>query len=269
MVVAGLVSALLGWPFPTRVHLVAGAAAFRPVVVEVGQGVVAGSPGGTVAGPAALVVRFPRPTTAGDLLVAAISDGVLTSGMHQPRWHPAGWRLAASVIGGNTADGGTGGYATGGLQAAIFYRTDSPAGITMVRLGTEPAGTAGTDTAEVVELSGLPGDLSVTATGTSTSGPSPATDSHRSTVATSAVPSRLPALVLALFDNGGTSPSGERWVRPSRWRVIGENPGLDNQDQPLLLDEAVWRSDRPPNQTIGFYGGSAIDSCAVMVALSA
>ncbi|MGH9091786.1 MAG: hypothetical protein ACRDZR_10490, partial [Acidimicrobiales bacterium] len=96
----------------------------------------------------------------------------------------------------------------------------------------------------------------------------PATDGHRTTVATSAAPSRRPALVLALFDNGGTSPAGERFARPRRWRVLGEDRGLRNRDQPALLDEAVWRADRPPSQTVRFYGGSPIDSCAVMVALS-
>lgn len=245
-----------------------GAAGFRAEVVQTGSQVLAGPPPGGVDGPATLRARFPRPTTAGDLLVAAVTDGVLTSGMRQPGWHPAGWRRAASVIGGNTADGGRGGYATGGLQAAIFYRTDNPGGITSVPIGKVPAGTVADATVALVELSGLPHRLTVSAAGSSTSGPSPATDGIRRTVATRAAPSRLPALVLALFVNGATSPAGERFARPARWRVLGQNGGLHRRDQPLLLDGTVWYARRRPSQTVGFEGVSPSDNCAVMVALS-
>lgn len=255
-------------PAPRPAGMAGAAAPLHPDVVEVGRTTLPGPGGHGTPGPAVVDVRLPHPTQAHDLLVAAVIDGVRTSGMVQPDWQLAGWRVGNDVIGGNTADGGTGGYATGGLQAAVFYRTDVPGGLTAFRVGSVPAGTDANVTAVVAELAGLPRSLEVVARGSSTSGPTQATDATRSTVATTAVPTALPALVLAAFTNGGTAPGGERFVHPSRWRVVGENRSVGNIDQPLLFDETVWTSSTVPRQATAYLGGSPIDNCAVMVALA-
>lgn len=241
---------------------------FRPVVVEARRVTVPGPQGLGAPGPFPVDATLPRPTRAGDLLVAAVIDGVRTSGMRQPSWHLPGWRRAGDVIGGNTAGGGSGGYATGGLQAAIFYRPDCPGRLTTVRLGTVPGGTDADVTAVVAEIAGVPRQLAVAGTGSSTSGPTPATDSTASAVTLRRLAGGRPVLVLAAFTNGGTAPHGERWVRPPGWRVVGQDRSLDGIDQPLLFDESVWGSPPAPRQAVRYVGGRPIDNCALMVAFS-
>ena len=211
---------------------------------------------------------LPRPTHTGDLLVAAVIDGVRTSGMRQPSWHLPGWRKAGAVIGGNTADGKRDDRGTGGLQVAIFYRPDAPAGVTSVGIGTVPKGTVADVTAVVAEVAGVPRQLALAGTGSSTSGPTAATDSTASSVALRRPGRRRPELVLSAFTNGGTAPHGERWIRPARWRVVGQDRGIRGIDQPILFDETVWGSSPSPHQAVRYLGGRPIDNCALMVALA-
>lgn len=246
-----------------------GAGAFQPRTVQVHRTRLPGPGGHGAPGPVAVTATFAHPTRAGDLLVAAVVDGVRSSGMRQPVWQPRGWRTAGEVIGGNTAGGGTGGYRTGGLQAAIYYLPDNPGGVTTVRLGSVPAGTDANVTTVVAEIAGIPHRLAVVGRGSSTSGPSPATDTTTSTVSLDGRLGTSPALVLAAFTNGGTAPYGERWVHPARWRVVGEDPSRHDIDEPLLLDETVWRARGVPRQSIAYRGGGPIDNCALMVALGA
>ncbi len=227
-------------------------------------------PGGRgVGGPVHISASLPRPTGSGSLLVAAVIDGVRTSGMRQPSWRLPGWRRAGDVIGGNTADGGRGGPGTGGLQAAVYYRPDAPAGVTSVPVGTVPRGTVADVTVVVAELSGVPRRLVLAGTAGSTSGPTPATDTTASSVALRLPGGRRPALVLAAFTNGGTAPHGERWVRPRRWRVVGQDGSPGGVDQPVLFDATVWGSTASPHETVRYVGGRPVDNCAVMVALAA
>ena len=167
------------------------------------------------------------------LLVAAVVDGVLTSGMQQPHWYPAGWQAAAQTIGGNLADGGRGGYETGGLQAALFYFPDNPGGIADVPLGKIPSGTQTDVTAFVIEIAGVPAHLSVDATGASTSGATSTTDTVVSTVRTSGTLPHAPdlvrnlcsrAVVLADGEMIGMGSPGEA-VRLFRERLLDERAG--------------------------------------------
>ena len=241
-------------------------AVMRPAVVEVAEGTLEGPGGHGVAGPAELDAVFPEPTKAGDLLVAAVIDGVVTSGMRQPGWDPTGWRLAVDEIGGETATDGVGPPRTGGLQASVWFWPDNPGGVTAVRFGEIPAGTTAAVTAYVAELSGVPRKLRVVATGTSTSGPTSGTYTDRSTVETSRAPSVVPALVLAAFTNGGTDPYGERFQRSSGWTTIGQDPDRGGVDQPILFDERVWRSHRRVSEAMRY--DETIDNCAAMAALA-
>lgn len=244
----------------------ASAGPFHPTVVQVHEATLAGD-GHGVPGPRRFGIRFPTPTKPGDLLVAAVVDGVLTSGMQQPHWYPAGWHVAAQVIGGNLADGGKGRYATGGLQANLFYLPDNPGGITHVGLGKIPSGTQSDVTAFVLEIAGVPSQLSVDASGTSTSGPTPGTDTVVSTVRTSGTLAHAPDLVLGLFVNGGNAPHGEHFVVPHGWTVLAQDPAANTVNEPMLLDERLVRRTTPVQQRIEYRGGYKIDNCAVIAAL--
>lgn len=254
------------------VALAAGAAPRRntvhPVVVQRAEATLEGAGGHGVPGPATFSATFPAPTRRGDLLVAAIIDGVVVSGMQQPRWHPPGWRLGDEAIGGQTATNGAGPPQTGGLQVAVWYLPDNPGGITSVDLGTVPGGTQSANTAVVAELSGMPSSLQVVAKGWSTNGPSPDTYTNSSTVGTTAPPSKLPALVLAAFTNGGTTLSGQVFEEPRSWRVVAQDPNRGGIDQPILLDMRVWHSHTAPQETMRYLESGPIDNCAVMVALA-
>jgi hypothetical protein len=151
---------------------------------------------------------------------------------------------------------------------AIFYRADGPAGLTSVQLGTVPAGTDANVTAVVAEMSGVPRRLAVAGTGSSTSGPSPATDSTASTVTFHRLADERPLLVLAGFTNGGTAPHGERWIRPSGWGVVGQDRSLSGIDEPMLFDESVWGLPTLPREAVRYVGGRPVDNCALVVALS-
>jgi len=244
------------------------AASFRPVVVQTRRVTVPGPGGEGARGPVHVGATLPRPTRAGDLLVAAVIDGVRTSGMRQPSWHLPGWRRAGEVIGGNTADGQRDDRRTGGLQAAIFYRPDAPAGVTSVEIGTVPEGTVADVTAVVAEVAGVPQQLALVGTGSSTSGPTAATDSTASSVVVRRPGGRRPELVLTAFTNGGTAPHGERWIRPARWQVVGQDRSIRGIDQPILFDETVWGSSPSPHQAVRYLGGRPVDNCALMVALA-
>jgi hypothetical protein len=237
----------------------------HPVVVEAAQANLNGPNGHGEIGPASFGATFTRPTRRGDLLVAGIIDGVVTSGMPQPRWHLAGWRQGEDVIGGETATDGAGPAATGGLQASIWYWPDNPGGVTSVHFGSVPQGTASELTAVVVELSGVPASLQVVAEGSSTSGPRSATYTDESTVVATRAPSELPALVLAVFTNGGTSLDGEQFEHSPGWRVLGQDPNRHGLDQPILFDERVWATATPPHESMSY--GETIDNCAAIVAL--
>jgi hypothetical protein len=142
--------------------------AWHPRVVQERETAVAGGPDTGVEGPLTVHARFDRPTTAGDLLVAAVIDGVQTSGMTQPEMLLPHWTPGRDVIGGNTADGGTGGYATGGLQSAIYLYPDNPGGLLSLAVAEVPRGTASDVTVVLAELSGVPRKVSVDVTGGST-----------------------------------------------------------------------------------------------------
>lgn len=243
-----------------------GTPSYRPNVVQVHEASLAGG-GHGVPGPHPFSVDFTSPTRAGDLLVVAVVDGVLRSGMTQPNWNPVGWKVAAQTIGGNLANGGSGGYATGGLEAKLFYLPDNPGGITQVHLGSIPRGTQSDVTAFAVELAGVPRQLSVDASGASTSGATPTTDTTVSAVRTTTPLAHAPDLVLALFVNGGNAPAGERYVVPQGWHVLAKERSVGTVNEPLLLDERVVRQTGAVAQRVEYHGGYPIDNCAVIAAL--
>lgn len=263
IVLAGVAMVL---PLPVAGAASSAGTTMRPRVVEVAEGTLEGTGGHGVAGPAAFVASFSRPSTPGDLLVAAVIDGVVTSGMRQPRWGPPGWRVAIDEIGGETATDGAGAWTTGGLQVTILYRAHDPGGVTTVRFGSIPQGTTAAVTGYLAELAGVPGPLRVVAHGTATSGPTAAMYTDRSSVTTTSAPSELPALVLAAFTNGGTDPHGERFERSPGWTTIGQDPDRGGIDQPVLFDERVWKSRQRVGETMRY--DEVIDNCAAIVALA-
>jgi hypothetical protein len=239
---------------------------WHPRVVQERETAVAGGPNTGVEGPFTVHARFDRPTTAGDLLVAAVIDGVQTSGMTQPEILLPHWTLGHDVIGGNTADGGTGSYATGGLQSAIYLYPDNPGGLLSLAVAEVPRGTASDVTVVLAEVSGVPRKVSVDVTGGSSSGPTVGTDSTKSAVSTDQSTTGRDDLVLAAFTNGGDAQNGERFTYTSGWHLIGENTAAGNIDEPVLFD---YRLQQPgvAGETLRYAGGSPIDNCAVIVAL--
>jgi hypothetical protein len=241
--------------------------AWHPRVVQERETAVAGGPDIGVEGPLTVHARFDHPTTAGDLLVAAVIDGVQTSGMTQPEMLLPHWTPGRDVIGGNTADGGTGGYATGGLQSAIYLYPDNPGGLLSLAVADVPRGTASDVTVVLAELSGVPMKVSVDVTGGSTSGPTVGTDSTKSTVSTDEWTTGRPDLVLAAFTNGGDAPNGERFTYTGGWHLIGQNTAAGNIDEPVLFDYRLQQRPGVAGETMRYAGGSPIDNCAVIVAL--
>lgn len=265
--VASLVVLVCAWvPGTTSWASVAGGATsrFHPVVVQ--QVVHAFVDGHGVIGPQTLSMRLPRPSTRGDLLVAAVDDGVFTSGMVHPHYLFTNWDLAVTTIGGETQNDGQGGYETGGLQASIYYLADNPGGIDDIRVATVPRGTETVLTVAVAELSGVPQGLTVDTTGASTSGPSASTYTQKSAVTTVGTTTGRPDLVVALFNNGGNSPHGERYVTAPGWTLIGEDASPNNLDQPILANFKVVTRTAVATESERYLGGYPIDNCAVIVA---
>jgi hypothetical protein len=244
-----------------------GDGAWHPVVVQrlVRAFLDQGDQG--VLGPRTLSVHLAQPSLKGDLLVAAVDDGVVTSGMVHPRYLFDHWELGATTIGGETANDGQGGYKTGGLQASIYFFPDNPGGIRTIEVASIPKGTQDFLTVTIAELSGVPADLSVDVTGTSTSGRTAAMYTQKSAVSTSAPTSARPDLVVALFNNGGNAPDGEHYVTRPGWTLIGEDTAPNNADQPILADFKVTETLGVVSQTERYLGGYPIDNCAVIVAL--
>ncbi len=240
-------------------------AGYRPVVVQRAEARLEGPDAHGVQGPRAFRAVLPRPSTPGDLLVVGVVDGVLTSGMRQPDWRLLrGWRRGADTVGGQTATNGSGPPSTGGLQASIWYWPDNPGGVRSVSLGQVPKGTQAASTAFIAELSGVPPSLPVAGTGSATSGSKPTTWKDWSTVSLRRPISTLPALVLTVFVNGGTSRSGERFWRSPGWTLIGQDLNR-NGNQPILFDARMWRSRARPTDSMRY--DVSIDNCAAMVAL--
>jgi hypothetical protein len=250
----------------TPVGAVPGSTAFHPVVVQRLVHAFIKSVGEAVVGPKTLMVRLEQPTTKGDLLVAAVDDGVLTSGMVHPHYVFAHWRLGVTTIGGETENDGQGGYATGGLQASVFFYPDNPGGIQDIEVAKVPTNTQTVLTVTIAELSGMPSHLAVDATGSSTSGTTAKNYELRSRVATS-TPTTGPDFVVALFNNGGNAPNGERFVTSPGWTLIGQDTSQNNWDQPILADFRVTSAHAAISQSERYLGGYAIDNCAVIVAL--
>lgn len=221
-----------------------------------------------VYGPQTLTVRLDRPTKRGDLLIAAIDDGVVTSGMVHPHYLFSDWDLGVTTIGGETANNGTGSYRTGGLQASIYFLPDNPGGIQSIPIATIPRGTQATVTVTIAELSGAPNGLRVDTTGTSTSGPTVADYTQRSSVSTTTEVSDPPDLVVALFNNGGNAPGGEHYVTQRGWRLLGENTTPNNYDQPILANFEMVSRPSVITEREQYLGGYAIDNCAVIVAFA-
>jgi hypothetical protein len=236
-------------------------------IVQVHETAVPGPDGNGVVGPRLVVARFARPTVRGDLLVAAVVDGVDTSGMTQPRDELPGWTLGEDVIGGNRANGGSGPYDTGGLQAAIYFYPDNPGGIVSVPATRIAHSTRSDVTVLVAELSGAPALVALDTSGASTSGPTAATDTTRSAVATDHATRSAPELVLAAFNNGGNSPHGERISWSKGWTLIGEDTAQGNIDQPVLFDYEVLARPGVASQKMQYRGGYPIDNCAAILAL--
>jgi hypothetical protein len=245
----------------------AGAAVrWRLHLVQVRETAVPGPAGQGVPGPRTIAARFSMPTRAGDLLVAAVIDGVDTSGMPQPRDLLPGWTVGQDVIGGNLAPGG--GWATGGLQAAIYFYPDNPGGIRSVTATSVARGVQSDVTVLLAEFSGAPRRLSVDGTGGSTSGPTSKTDSTTSTVSTDGATRHAPDLVLATFNNGGNAPHGETFSWSRGWALIGEDTAQGNIDQPVLFDYEVQPRSGVAREQMRYAGGYPIDNCAAMVALT-
>jgi hypothetical protein len=221
-----------------------------------------------VYGPRTLTVHLEQPTRPGDLLIAAIDDGVVTSGMVHPRYLFKGWSLGVTTIGGETANDGSGPYRTGGLQASIYYLPDNPGGIQTIKVATIPKATQATVTVTITELSGAPESLRVDATGTATSGPTVADYTQASSVSTTTEVSDPPDLVVALFNNGGNAPHGEHYVTPRGWTLLGQDTSPNNYDQPILANFEVVSRSSTVTEREQYLGGYAIDSCAVIVAFS-
>ncbi len=221
-----------------------------------------------VNGPAHLSVRLDQPTRPGDLLLASVDDGVVTSGMVHPRYVFKGWKLAVTTIGGETADNGTGPYRTGGLQASIYYLPDNPGGIQNIEVAVVPRHTQSTVTVTVAEIAHLPRALRVDATGTSTSGPKVSDYTQRSAVSTSAGIANPPDLVVALFNNGGNSPNGEHYVTQRGWTLLGKDTSPGNHDQPILTNFKIFDHQGVISQHERYLGGYAIDNVAVIAAFS-
>ncbi len=221
-----------------------------------------------VYGPAHLSVRLHQPTKPGDLLIASIDDGVVTSGMLHPHYLFTGWKLAVNTIGGETADNGTGPYRTGGLQASIYYLPDNPGGIVNVAVATVPRNTQATVTVTIAELSHAPHNLTLDATGTSTSGPLVSDYTQHSAVSTSKSTGSAPDLVVALFNNGGNSPNGEHYVTEPGWTLLGSDTSPGNHDQPILTNFKIFDRAGVFSQHERYLGGYAIDNVAVIAAFS-
>ena len=247
---------------------VAGSPEWHLHLVQVREIRAEGTNGHGLVGPYTVHARFSQPTQAGDLLVAAIVDGVITSGMPQPGGLMPGWTLGRDVIGGNTANGGSGGYSTGGLQVAIYFYPDNPGGIVSVPATKIASGSVSTLTILLAEISGAPRDISVDVAGSSTSGPTTQTDSTTSTVYTDTSTHHAPDLVLAAFDNGGNAPQGETFFWSRGWTLIGKDTAQGNIDQPVLFDYRVLQRPGVIGEQMHYVGGYPIDNCAAIVALS-
>lgn len=242
------------------------AAGFNPVVVQTRRIAIDGHAGHeALQGPTAVRVHFGHPTRPGTLLVAAVIDGVRTSGMTQPTWHISGWRRGVDMIGGQLAT--TEGPATGGLQSVILFDPDNRGGVTSVDVGEVPPSTVTWVTVVLAELAGVPQHVHVVARGGSTDGPYPSDYSTFSAVRTSTALRQVPDLVLTSFTNGGTAPHGERFVHSPGWRVLGADRSTNEWDQPILFDERTWRAATKPSEWMRYLGGNRIDNCAAIVAL--
>ena len=255
---------LSGAAMPVWASVAGAASGFHPVVVQ--QVVRAFIDGHGVIGPKTLSMRLPRPTTRGDLLVAAVDDGVFTSGMVHPHYLFSNWDLGVTTIGGETQNDGQGGYETGGLQASIYYLANNPGGIEDIHVATVPKGTETVLTVAIAELSGVPEGLGVDTTGASTSGPTASSYSQKSAVSTSRATTGRPDLVVTLFNNGGNSPHGERYVTQPGWTLIGEDTSQNNLDQPILANFKVVTRTAVATESERYLGGYPIDNCAVIVA---
>lgn len=108
-----------------------------------------------VDGPTDISASFSRPTTSGDLLVAAIGCGVLT-GMTVPRLSfPPHWRQGRLTIDGIQA----------GLETAIYFYPDNPGGITRFDVGTIRRKMEADCTVYLLELAGASPDTSLATQG--------------------------------------------------------------------------------------------------------
>lgn len=238
--------------------------AHGPVVVQRRVVAVPGLNGKTP-GPRNVTVRFPHPTTKGDLLVAGVDDGVEQSGMVHARYRFPHWRRAVETIGGQRAT--TRGAATGGLQAAIYFYPDNPGGLVSVPVASIPPGSLDWVSVVLVELADTPPATAVDTTGTSTNGPLPSDYSLVSTVRTRRATAVPDELVLAVFNNGDNSPHGVGFVNSPGWTIVGEVHDPNNNEQPILLDFRVARRPTVVTETDHYVGGYPIDNCAVIAAL--
>jgi hypothetical protein len=235
-------------------------------LVQVRETSVPGPGGQGVRGPRTISASFSTPTRAGDLLVAAVIDGVGMSGEPQPRDRMPGWTAGQDVIGGNVAPGG--GWTTGGLQAAIYFYPDNPGGIRSVPATTISRDAVSDVTIFLAEFSGAPKRVAVDVAGASTSGPSAKTDSTSSAVRTARGTRQAPDLVLAAFNNGGNAPHGERFTWSPGWTLIGQDTAQGNINQPVLFDYRVLPRRGVAAEQMQYAGGYPIDNCAAIVALS-
>jgi hypothetical protein len=131
-----------------------------------------------------------------------------------------------------------------------------------------PRGTASDVTVILAELSGVPRHVSVDVSGGSTSGPTPRTDSTRSSVYTDPATTGRPDLVLAAFTNGGNAPHGETIVHSAGWHLIGQDTAAGNIDQPVLFDYRLQPQPGVVGETMRYLGGYPTDNCASIVALN-
>jgi hypothetical protein len=120
----------------------------------------------------------------------------------------------------------------------------------------------------LAEFSGAVRRISVDVAGGSTGGPTPMTDSTRSTVSADRATRHAPDLVLAAFNNGGNAPHGETFSWSRGWTLIGQDAAQGNIDQPVLFDYEVQPRSGVASEQMRYVGGYPIDNCAAIVALT-
>ncbi len=196
---------------------------------------------------------FAKPTTRGDLLVAAVLCGVLNGGMAVPKLtSPSGWESAKKHTGG----------IDGGLEVGIYYRADNPGGLTSVTLGKVPQGNDDVScTTFTWEITGTGESSSVDATGVAS-----VVGGTSITVATSAATRDGHDLVLVAETDGSEYPPNQYQV--SHHFELVSVWGNGEEYQPGTFSALVTDKTRVQKTTVSQASAQWLDSTAVIVALT-